>query len=283
MRLRGESATDGAAALDADPCRFVARKPVTVGAGVEFGGEKIVVIAGPCSVESAPMIDECGRALCQMGVRVLRGGVVKPRTSPHSFQGLGVGAVRFLAHAGRAAGLPVVTEVLDPRDVEEMSPFVDMFQVGARNMYNYPLLKELSLTNKPVLLKRSFTATIDEFLGAAEYLVQGGNDKIVLCERGIRSFDTSTRFLLDLSAIPVLRERSEFPIVVDPTHGTGVARYVESMACAAIAAGADGIMVEAHPDPSLSVSDGFQTIPLSSIPSLMQRLRAVAHAVNRSL
>ena len=260
-----------------------ARHVVRLTENVVIGDSRIVVIAGPCSVESEDHISVMARAVAERGAVALRGGAFKPRTSPYTFQGLGSDALRYLSAARAASSLPVVSEVVDVRQVEEMAGSVDMFQVGARNMFNYQLLKELGGQSKPVLLKRAMMATIEEFLGAAEYLLSRGNRNVVLCERGIRSFDSSTRFCLDLAAIPVLREKTDLPIVVDPSHGTGVARYVESMSLAAVAAGADGLLIEVHDRPHEALSDGRQSLDLVQFQELMRKIGVVAHAIGRSL
>ena len=264
-----------------EPCPD--RDIVLLGEGVRVGGKRLCIIAGPCSVESEEQLLMAAKAVVAHGAHALRGGAFKPRTSPYTFQGLGSDALRYLGAARTTVRVPVVSEVIDVRQIEEMDPFVDVFQVGARNMYNYPLLKELGSLRKPVLLKRAMMATIEEFVGAAEYLRSRGNHSVILCERGIRHFDPATRFCLDLAAIPVLRERARLPIIVDPSHATGVARYVEPMALAAVAAGADGIMVEVHNEPHTALSDGRQSITFEQFAELCQNLERIAHAVGRSI
>lgn len=258
------------------------RPGVTIAPGVVVGAKEICLIAGPCSVESEAQLLKIAEFAVDSGARALRGGAFKPRTSPYSFQGLGVDGLSILKTAKAKTGLPVVSEVLDVRMIEEMHDYVDVFQVGARNMYNYPLLKELGKLDKPVLLKRSMMATIEEYLSAAEYLLVRGNKNIILCERGIRSFDNSTRFVLDLTAVSVLKERTQLPVVVDPSHGTGVSRYVEPMALAAIAAGADGLLIEVHYEPESALSDGAQSLSFDQFKSLSSKIKRVADAVGRS-
>ncbi len=267
---------------DEAPLWIEDRDVVLLGHGVRVGARQLCVIAGPCSVESEAQMLRAAKAVVEHGAQALRGGAFKPRTSPYSFQGLGSDALRFLAAARELVQRPVVSEVIDVRQIEEMAPYVDVFQVGARNMFNYPLLKELGSLRKPVLLKRGMMATLDEFVGAVEYLRSRGNNAVILCERGIRHFDSSTRFCLDLAAIPVLRERTRLPIIVDPSHGTGVARYVESMALAAVAAGADGLMIEVHNEPETALSDGRQAITFEQFAELCRNVERVAYAVGRT-
>lgn len=259
------------------------RRHIRIGNDVVLGARKICLMAGPCSVESEEQLFSVARLVAKHGAQVLRGGVYKPRTSPYSFQGLGLDGLEILKVARKEIGIPIITEVLDVRLIEKMYDYVDVFQVGSRNMYNYPLLKELGATKKPVLLKRGMMATIEEFLSAAEYLLSRGNQDVILCERGIRSFDTNTRFCLDLSAIPVLREKTQLPIIVDPSHGTGVSRYIESMSLAAIAAGADGLLIEVHNDPENALSDGKQALSFDQFKSLTQKLAKIVPALNREL
>ncbi len=258
------------------------RKIIEIAPGLELGGLKVVIMAGPCSIESEEQYVLTASRVKQSGAAIVRGGIYKPRTSPYSFQGIGSAGYSILGSV-RQLGLPVISEILDVRLIEEMSPHVDIFQVGTRNMFNYSLLKELGRTNKPVLLKRGMMATIEEFLGAAEYILSHGNSKVILCERGIRSFDANTRFCLDLASISVLREKCDLPIVVDPSHGTGVARYVESMSLAAIAAGADGLLIEVHPNPEKALSDSKQTISCDDFETLVIRAGRVANAVGRTI
>ncbi len=248
-----------------------------------IGGETLAVMAGPCSVEDRDQIQTCARFVAAYGATALRGGAFKPRTSPYSFQGLGHEALEMLADAGRATGLPVVTEVMEPSDVESMAPLTDCFQVGARSMQNFPLLREVGRVGKPVLLKRGPSATVKEFILAAEYILLEGNPNVILCERGIRTFETSTRNTLDLNAVPVLKAQTHLPVVVDPSHGTGRRDAVIPMARAAVAAGADGLMVEVHPDPARALSDGDQSLTLAQFRTLVEEIRPVALAVGRKV
>ncbi len=251
--------------------------------GATFGGETLAICAGPCAVESAEQIDEVAARVALAGAGVLRGGAFKPRTSPYAFQGLGAEGLRLLRSAADRYGLAVVTEVLDPRDVELVAAHADLLQIGARNMQNFPLLRAVGEAGKPVLLKRGLCATVDEWLAAAEYLLVAGNPQVVLCERGVRSFDPATRNLLDLSVVPLLRERSHLPIIVDPSHGTGAAALVPAMALAAVAAGADGLLIEVHPDPASAASDGPQSLRPGEFAELTAALAPVAAAVGRRM
>lgn len=260
-----------------------ARTIVNVGAGASFGGETLAIIAGPCSVENRAMLSETAAAVKASGATMLRGGAFKPRSSPYSFQGLGREALELLAETRAETGLPVVTEVLDTRHVDLVAEYADMLQVGARNMQNFALLAELGRIQRPVLLKRGLSATITELLMAAEYIMAHGNSQVVLCERGIRTFETSTRNTLDISAIPVIKRESHLPVIVDPSHAGGDAGLVEPLSLAAIAAGADGLIVEVHPDPECALSDGDQSLMLPAFTSLMQRLSPIANAVGRKL
>ncbi|MHB1326771.1 MAG: 3-deoxy-7-phosphoheptulonate synthase [Gemmatimonadales bacterium] len=257
--------------------------PVTVADRCCFGGSDLIVIGGPCSVESAAMVLDTALSVAASGARMLRGGAFKPRTSPHTFQGLGDPALDLLALAGERAGLPVVTEVTDPRHVERVAQVADMLQVGARNMQNYALLAEVGRSGKPVLLKRGLAATLKEFLLAAEHVRVAGNDAIVLCERGIRTFETSSRFTLDVTAVPVLKSESHLPVIVDPSHAGGRADLVAPLARAAIAAGADGLIVEVHPDPTTAQSDAEQSLTFAEFAELMGQVERVALAVGRTI
>ncbi|NNM99360.1 MAG: 3-deoxy-7-phosphoheptulonate synthase [Candidatus Eremiobacteraeota bacterium] len=251
--------------------------------GPSFGGKELAICAGPCAVESYEQIVATAAAVAGAGANVLRGGAYKPRTSPYSFQGLGRDGLAMMREAADLYGLAVVTEVLDPRDAAIVAESADMLQIGARNMQNTALLRAVGETGKPVLLKRGLAATVDEWLLAAEYIALTGNEQIVLCERGIRSFDPSTRNLLDLSVVPLLARRTHLPAIVDPSHGTGIAALVAPMGLAAVAAGAAGIMVEVHPDPASAVSDGMQSLTFAEFESFMESMPAVAAAVGRSL
>jgi 3-deoxy-7-phosphoheptulonate synthase len=256
---------------------------VSVGAGVRIGGSEVVVIAGPCSVESREQILETAFRAREAGATLLRGGAFKPRSSPYSFQGLGVRGLEMLAEAREATGLAVVTEAVDPDGVEVVAEHADMIQIGARNMQNYSLLRRAGRSGRPILLKRGMAATVRDLLLSAEYLLAEGNAQVVLCERGIRGFATETRNLLDLSAVPVIKALSHLPVIVDPSHGTGKRGLVAPMAQAAIAAGADGVMVEVHPDPERALSDAGQALDPGELTELVARLRAIASATGREL
>jgi len=247
------------------------------------GGEKVIVIAGPCSVESREQILETARSVRLSGASMLRGGAFKPRTLPYSFQGLGEEGLKLLAEAREETGLPVVTEVMAPQDVKTVEAYTDILQIGARNMQNFPLLKRVAGSAKPVLLKRGFSSTIEEWLGAAEYILHGGNQDVILCERGIRTFTKLTRFTLDVTAVPLVKNLSHLPVIVDPSHGTGHSSLVSPMAKAAIAAGADGLMIEVHPNPEEAKSDGIQSITTEEFQKLMKDIYPVATAVGRRL
>jgi len=250
---------------------------------VSIGAEKVAVIAGPCSVESREQMLEVARSVKASGAVMIRGGAFKPRTLPYSFQGLGVEGLKILAEAREEMGLPVVTEVMSPEDVGIVEEYADVLQIGARNVQNYPLLKRVGEASKPVLLKRGLSSTVEEWLSAAEYVLAGGNEDVILCERGIRSYQKLTRFTLDLSAVPLLKEVSPLPVVVDPSHGTGVRSLVSPMAKAAVAAGADGLLIEVHPNPEEAKSDGPQSLRPEEFRELMKGLDPVARAVGRSL
>ena len=251
--------------------------------GTVVGGTDIIVIAGPCAVEGEDHIVEMAHMMRDKGATVLRGGAFKPRTSPYSFQGLGLDGLRFLARARDETGLVVVTEALDPEGVDLVAEYADIVQVGARNMQNYPLLRRAGRCGKPVLLKRGMSATIEEWLLAAEYLLAEGNDDVILCERGVRSFARHTRNLLDLAAIPVVKSLSHLPIIADPSHATGLRSKVIPMGRAAVAAGADGLMVEVHPDPPHAMSDGAQSLYPEQFAELMEQIDAIAHAIGRGV
>jgi 3-deoxy-7-phosphoheptulonate synthase len=240
--------------------------------GVRIGAGSLVVMAGPCSVESEEQLLETARAVKAAGANLLRGGAYKPRTSPYDFQGLGVEALRLLREASEETGLPVVTEVMSESDVDIVAEYADMLQVGARNMQNFALLRKLAILERPILLKRGPSATIKEWLLAAEYLLAGGNKNVVLCERGIKTFETATRNTLDLAAIALVKELSHLPIIADPSHGTGIRSLVPPMSKAALAAGADGLMIEVHPCPERALSDGPQSLDLAGFAELMKEL-----------
>jgi 3-deoxy-7-phosphoheptulonate synthase len=256
---------------------------IDVGRGVRFGGPEIVVAAGPCAVESEEQIFRIAEGVARLGARILRGGAFKPRTSPYSFQGLGEAGLKSLRQAADKFNLLVVSEVMDPSQVELIQRYVDVMQVGARNMQNYHLLRSLGEVRKPVLLKRGMSATIEEWLLSAEYIMSGGNYNVILCERGIRTFETSTRNTLDIAAIPAIKKLSHLPIIADPSHGTGRRDKVAPMARAAVAAGADGLLIEVHHDPEHALSDGAQSLYLEQFGQLMTELRIIAPAVGRRM
>jgi 3-deoxy-7-phosphoheptulonate synthase len=261
---------------------FHAGRDSTIWVGpVAIGGGRVVVIAGPCSVESREQAMETARAVKAAGAQLLRGGAFKPRTSPYSFQGLEEDALRILAEAREVTGLPIVTEAMDARQLEMVVNYADMVQIGARNMQNYPLLREAGRSKHPVLLKRGPSALLEELLLAAEYIMAEGNPNVVLCERGIRTFENYTRFTLDLNAVPVLKRLTHLPVIVDPCHGTGKWELVTPMARASVAAGADGLLVEVHPEPDRALSDGPQQLTPQNFSLMMQELDAVALAVGR--
>jgi 3-deoxy-7-phosphoheptulonate synthase len=254
---------------------------VRVGPDVEVGGERVVVMAGPCSIESEEQLLETAVAVRSAGATVLRGGAFKPRTSPYAFQGLEEEGLEILARVGRTLGMPTVTEVVNPQDVALVADYADLIQVGARNAQNFALLKRLGRAGKPVLLKRGMMTTLDEILMSAEYILAHGNSGIILCERGIRTFETSTRNTLDLSAVPVLKEKTHLPVVVDPSHATGHWGYVPQMAFAAVAAGADGLLIEVHRNPSEAACDGPQSLSPRHFEEMMGRTRRFAQAADR--
>jgi len=251
--------------------------------GVKLGGTQVVVMAGPCSIENEAQILETAQRVKASGGSFLRGGAFKPRSSPYAFQGMGIPGLKLMFDAARANGLLVVSEVMEIAQIEPMLPYVDCFQVGARNMQNFNLLRELGAVRKPVLLKRGIAATIEELLLSSEYIMSGGNYDVVLCERGIRTYETATRNTMDISAIPVVKKLSHLPIVADPSHGTGHRDMVAPMARAAVAAGADGILVEVHPNADKAASDAAQTLYLDQFDKLMGELRVIAAAVGRTI
>jgi 3-deoxy-7-phosphoheptulonate synthase len=248
---------------------------------VEIGGGRVVMMAGPCSVESRDQIESTAALVAQAGGRVIRGGAFKPRSSPYSFQGMGEEGLKLLRRAADRNGLLTVSEVMDQTQISLMADYCDILQVGARNMQNFNLLRELGKLRKPVLLKRGISATIEELLLSAEYILAGGNYDVILCERGIRTFETYTRNTMDISAIPVVKKLSHLPIIADPSHGTGRRDKVSPMARAAVAAGADGLIVEVHPNPDRALSDGAQTLRPEQFQELMAQLRIIAPAVGR--
>ncbi len=249
--------------------------------GIEVGGKRIVVMAGPCAVESEEQLMEAARAVKEAGAHVLRGGAFKPRTSPFSFQGLEKAGLELLARAREQVGMPVVTEVVDPHDVELVSKYADILQVGSRNMQNFALLTSLGKSKCPVVLKRGFSCTVTEWLTAADYLLPGRDNQVILCERGIRTFEDSARFSLDICSIPVLRRFSHLPVIVDPSHAAGHYSLVPAIAKAAVAAGADGLLIEVHPNPKEALVDGLQSLTPSDFARLMEELESVARSVGR--
>ncbi|MBI2954425.1 MAG: 3-deoxy-7-phosphoheptulonate synthase [Chloroflexi bacterium] len=251
--------------------------------GLDVGGERLVMIAGPCAVESETQMLRAAEAVKAAGANALRGGAYKPRTSPFAFQGLAEDGLDILARARAETGLPVVTEVVDPHHVEQIVRYADVLQVGARNMQNYTLLREVGRSGHTVILKRGLSSTINEWLTAADYILAEGNDRVILCERGIRTFETSTRFTLDVSSIAVVKRYSHLPVIVDPSHAAGHFRYVPTLARAAVAAGADGLIVEVHPNPEEALSDGIQSLTFENFDQLMAELRPIARAVGREL
>lgn len=250
---------------------------------VKFGANEIVVIAGPCAIENEESYLETARRVKEAGATILRGGAFKPRSSPYSFQGLEEEGLKIMANARAQTGLKIVTEVVDTRDVEMINSYADMIQIGARNMQNFRLLHEVGLTNKPILLKRGLAATIEEWLMSAEYIMAAGNQNIILCERGIRTYETSTRNTLDLSAIPVIKELSHLPVIVDPSHAAGNWKYVGALAKGSVAAGADGLIIEVHIDPPNALSDGPQSLRPAKFAQLLGEIKPVALAVGRSM
>lgn len=251
--------------------------------GVKVGGKKLVVIAGPCSIETRDSFLSVAKKVKEAGATVLRGGAFKPRTSPYDFQGLGEEGLKYLAEAGKKVGIATITEVMDPRHVELIAKYADVLQIGARNMQNFALLKEVGMTKKPVMLKRGLSATIKDWLMSAEYILSGGNFNVVLCERGIRTFETATRNTLDINAVVLARQLSHLPVMVDPSHATGEKSLVAGAAKAAVAAGCDGLMIEVHENPEEALSDGAQSLLPENFSALMKDTRAVAAAVGREI
>lgn len=251
--------------------------------GIGIGGHEVIVIAGPCAVENLQQITDTALAVRKSNAKMLRGGAFKPRSSPYSFQGLGEEGLKMLREVSNLTGMPVVTEVMDTRQIDMVCRYADMLQVGSRNMQNYTLLKEIGMTRKPVLLKRGMMATIEEFLLASEYILSQGNDQVVFCERGIRTFETSTRNTLDLSAVPMLKSKSPLPVIIDPSHGCGVRWMVPALSKAAVAVGADGLIIEVHSNPETALSDGKQSLSPAEFDNLMIDLRRIAEAVDRRI
>jgi 3-deoxy-7-phosphoheptulonate synthase len=249
--------------------------------GVKIGGERIIIMAGPCAVESEEQLMQAAEGVKKAGASIMRGGAFKPRTSPFSFQGLQKKGLELLAKAREKYGLPVVTEVVDPYDVEMVAAYADMLQIGSRNMQNFALLTNAGKSQRPVVLKRGFSCTITEWLTAADYLLAEGKNQVVLCERGIRTFEDSIRFSLDISAVPVIKKSSHLPVIVDPSHAAGHYSLVPAMAKAAVAAGADGLLIEVHPNPKEALVDGLQSLSISDFTRLMEELRTIAKAIGR--
>lgn len=256
---------------------------IEVGHGVTVGGDQLAVFAGPCAIESQEQFTEVSRLCKEAGANILRGGAFKPRSSPYSFQGLAGDGLKIMYNSGHALGMPICTEVLDTRDVELVANFADIMQIGARNMQNFQLLKEVGKFNKPILLKRGLACTMEEWLMAAEYIMSEGNEQVILCERGIRTYETATRNTFDISAIPVAKELTHLPIIGDPSHASGTYKYVPAIAKGAIAAGADGLMIEVHNCPEKAASDGAQSLKPEKFAALMQELDPIAKAVGRKL
>lgn len=254
---------------------------IEVGHGVTVGGSEIAVMAGPCSIEDDSHISETAKAVKAAGANILRGGAFKPRSSPYAFRGLGVEGLKHLAKAGRETGMPVITELMSVRDLDPVCEYADIIQIGARNMQNFILLDEVGRAGKPVMLKRAMSGSIEEWLLAAEYIMAEGNPNVILCERGIRTFETAYRNTFDINAIPLAKELSHLPVVADPSHGTGKWRLVTPVAAASIAAGADGLMVEVHPNPDHALSDGAQSLTFDSFATMMRSVAAIAAAVDR--
>lgn len=258
-------------------------EPTMVSVGdVIIGGSSTVIMSGPCAVESRQQLLSTAHAIKEAGAHILRGGAYKPRTSPYAFQGLEEEGLSYMKEAREETGLPVVCEITSLEAIESAVKYVDMLQIGARNMQNFYLLKEVGKTGMPVLLKRGLSATIDEWLNAAEYIIAAGNPNVVLCERGIRTFETATRNTLDISSVPVIKEKSHLPIIVDPSHATGVRAYVKSLSLAAVAAGADGLMIETHPNPSIALSDGPQSLSFDQFKDLTKELRPLVELLGKS-
>jgi 3-deoxy-7-phosphoheptulonate synthase len=256
---------------------------IEVGYGVTVGGRELAVMAGPCSIENEAHIVDTARAVKAAGANILRGGAFKPRSSPYAFRGLGVEGLEFLATAGRETGMPVITELMSVRDIDSVCRYADIIQIGARNMQNFILLDEVGMAKKPVMLKRALSGQIEEWLLAAEYIMAQGNPNVILCERGIRTFETAYRNTFDVNAIPLVKELSHLPIIADPSHGTGKYQLVAPIAMAGIAAGADGLMIEVHPSPDHALSDGAQSLTYDRFAGMMRSVAGIAHAVERSL
>ncbi|QTN39265.1 3-deoxy-7-phosphoheptulonate synthase [Cryomorphaceae bacterium] len=261
----------------------VGRSSIDIGGGDFIGGNGLTVMAGPCSIESEDQIRKVVTQLVDKGVTVMRGGVYKPRTSPYSFRGLGIEGLKLFHSICRENGIKIITEVMEASQIDEMMDYVDIFQVGARNSQNFNLLEELGQIDKPVMIKRGISGSIDELLYSAEYVFKNGNEKVILCERGIRTFETSSRNTLDLNAVPILQEKSHLPVVVDPSHGIGIRKHVIPMALAGVAAGADGLIVEIHERPEKAATDGQQTLDFDQFNELMLKVRAISQAIRTAV
>ncbi len=257
------------------------KKIIDLGDGVRIGGKEFAIVSGPCAVESREQIELVADVLSGMGVKILRGGAFKPRTSPYTFQGLGLEGLKMLKNAGQMHNMKVVSEIMDPRDIDLAYDYVDIFQIGSRNMQNYTLLKEVGKFDKPVLLKRGMAATIEEWLMAAEYIATEGNDSIILCERGIRTFERYTRNTLDLAAVPIIKELTNLPIIVDPSHGTGRKELIRPVTRAAVAIGADGVLIEVHPNPCEALSDGEQSLNFEEIKNVLIDIEAIRSCTSK--
>jgi len=258
----------------------VGRTAIDIGGGEKIGANGLTVMAGPCSIESEEQIEKVVEQLVKHGVTIMRGGVYKPRTSPYSFRGLGIDGLKTFHRICRANGIKIITEVMEAAQIEDMFDYVDIYQVGARNSQNFNLLDELGKVDKPVMLKRGISGSIDELLYSAEYVFKNGNEKVILCERGIRTFETASRNTLDLNAVPILQDKSHLPVVVDPSHGIGIRKHVIPMALAGVAAGADGIIVEIHEKPEQAATDGQQTLDFAQFGQLMQKIKAIEVVLN---
>ena len=250
---------------------------------VKFGGDEVIIMAGPCAVESYEQVDIIAKTVKESGAKILRGGAFKPRTSPYSYQGMGVEGLQILKKVGDKYGLPVISELMSAENIDDFLKYVDIIQIGARNMQNFALLKELGKLDKPIMLKRGFSNTIEEWLMSAEYIMAGGNHKVILCERGIRTFEPYTRNTLDISTIPIVKKLSHLPVVIDPSHAAGKWDYVESLSMASIAAGADGLIIEVHHEPENAMSDGAQSLKPKKFEELMNKARILANAVNKKV
>lgn len=257
------------------------KKIIDLGDGIKIGGNEFSIISGPCAVENEEQIELAAKALSSMGIKILRGGAFKPRTSPYTFQGLGIEGLKLLKNAGHRYNMKIISEIMDPRDLDASYEYVDIFQIGSRNMQNYTLLREVGKFNKPVMLKRGMAATIQEWLMAAEYITSEGNENIILCERGIRTFEEYTRNTLDLTAVPVIKELTNLPIIIDPSHGTGRKELVRPVTRASVAIGADGVMIETHPNPCEALSDGKQSLNFEEMKIVISDIESIRNCINK--